>query len=147
MSEAMCKQKEQLRNTEARFRTKLEEETRSLTDQINQLRKEIEFQKQRQFFLQETISSKIKEVEGLKQEKESLLTRYHVFQLYFNNISHIPHSLSTVLGDNNIPSFIRKTSGCPLVFGIFLNSLLRSIKFMTLILKLYFEQDNSKFCL
>ena len=87
----MCKQKEQLRNTEARFRTKLEEDTRSLTDQINQLRKEVEFQKQRQSLLQETISSKIKEVEGLKQEKESLLTRYHVFKMYFNNISHIPH--------------------------------------------------------
>lgn len=91
MSEAMGKQKEQLRNAEAYFRTRLETETRSLTNQINQLRKEIEFQKQRQFFLQETISSKIKEVEGLKQEKESLLTRYHVFKMYFNNISHIPH--------------------------------------------------------
>lgn len=91
MSEAMGKQKEQLGKAEAHYRTKLETETRSLNNQINQLRKEVEFQKQRQFLLQETISSKIKEVEGLKQEKESLLTRYHVFQLYFNNISHIPH--------------------------------------------------------
>lgn len=86
MSEAMVKQKEQLRKAEAHFRTKLETETRPLTNQINQLRKEIEFQKQRQFLLQETISSKIKEVEGLKQEKESLLTRYAI---YFKCISII----------------------------------------------------------